>query len=56
MRKLTLKKKILKEGDELSIKEAKSEIQPLATFRIKYFRDGKPMDALELWYLESETP
>ena len=54
--KMKVKRKILREGDELPISQAVKEIKPLATFRVNYRRDGKPVVALEVWYLEIETP
>ena len=50
--KAKVKRKILREGDELPISTAVREIKPLATFRIQQKRDGKPTVALEVWYLE----
>jgi hypothetical protein len=49
--KVTVKRKVLREDDELTIPST-MEIKPIATFRIQQRRDGKPTIALEVWYLE----
>ena len=50
--KFVLKRKVLLEGDKI---ESLKEIRPIASFRIKYFRDGVSTVALEVWYLEVEV-
>jgi len=49
--KAKIKRKILREGDELNIPSL-AKIKPIATFRIQQNRNGKSAVALEVWYLE----
>ena len=49
--KFVLKRKVLREGDKIPV-TAVEDIKVVATFRIKYLRDGVSTVALEVWYLE----
>ena len=50
--KLVLKRKVLHEGDKIPVTSTE-DIKVVATFRIKYFRNGVSAVALEVWYLET---